>query len=75
MGTGHGNSVLEVVQTFEQVSEQPLNYKIGPRRPGDVPAIYADATKAADVLGFKTETSLADALASSWKWQQTLGNG
>jgi UDP-glucose 4-epimerase len=73
VGTGHGNSVLEVVQTFEKVSGQKLNYSIGPRRPGDVPAIYADATKAAQVLGFKTETSLADSLASSWNWQQTLG--
>jgi UDP-glucose 4-epimerase len=75
VGTGNGNSVLEVVQTFEQVSGQKLNYSIGPRRPGDVPAIYADATKAEQVLGFKTETSLADSLASAWKWQQTLGNG
>ena len=73
VGTGHGNSVLEVVQTFEQVSGHKLNYSIGPRRAGDVPAIYADATKAAEVLGFKTETSLANSLASSWKWQQTLG--
>ena len=72
VGTGHGNSVLEVVQAFEQASGQKLNYSIGPRRPGDVPAIYADATKAAEVLGFKTETSLVDSLASSWKWQQTL---
>ncbi|MGY3088594.1 UDP-glucose 4-epimerase [Hymenobacter sp. UYAg731] len=72
VGTGHGNSVLEVVQTFEQVSGQKLNYRIGPRRAGDVPAIYADATKAAEGLGFKTETSLADSLASAWKWQQTL---
>ncbi len=72
VGTGHGNSVLEVVQTFEQASGQKLNYVIGPRRPGDVPAIYADATKAAEVLGFKTETSLYDSLASAWKWQQTL---
>ena len=72
VGTGHGNSVLEVVQIFEQVSGQKLNYSIGPRRPGDVPAIFADATKAEQVLGFKTETSLADSLASSWKWQQTL---
>ena len=72
VGTGHGNSVLEVVQTFEKVSGEKLNYSIGPRRPGDVPAIYADATKAEQVLGFKTETSLADSLASSWKWQQTL---
>jgi UDP-glucose 4-epimerase len=72
VGTGHGNTVLEVVQTFEKASGQKLNYAIGPRRAGDVPAIYADATKAAEVLGFKTETSLFDALASAWKWQQTL---
>ncbi|MGI4821869.1 MAG: UDP-glucose 4-epimerase GalE [Janthinobacterium lividum] len=73
VGTGHGNSVLEVVQTFEEASGQKLNYAIGPRRPGDVPAIYADATKSAEVLGFKTTTSLRDSLASAWKWQQTLG--
>jgi len=74
VGTGNGNSVLEVVQTFEQASGQKLNYSIGPRRPGDVPAIYADATKAEKVLGFKTETSLADSLASAWKWQQALAD-
>ena len=73
VGTGHGNSVLEVVQTFERVSGQKLNYRVGPRRAGDVPAIYADATKAEQVLGFKTETSLADSLASAWKWQVALG--
>ncbi|RZK38346.1 MAG: UDP-glucose 4-epimerase GalE [Hymenobacter sp.] len=72
IGTGHGNSVLEVVKTFEQASGQKLNYTIGPPRPGDVPAIYADATKATEVLGFQTTTSLLDSLASAWKWQQTL---
>ncbi|MGI4872674.1 MAG: UDP-glucose 4-epimerase GalE [Janthinobacterium lividum] len=72
VGTGHGNTVLEVVKTFEQASGQKLNYAIGPRRPGDVPAIYADATKAAEVLGFKTETSLLDSLASAWQWQLSL---
>ncbi len=72
IGTGHGNSVLEVVKTFEQASGQQLNYAIGPRRAGDVPAIYADATKAAEVLGFQTETSLFDSLASAWKWQLSL---
>ncbi len=72
VGTGHGNTVLDVVQTFEKASGQKLNYAIGPRRPGDVPAIYADATKAETVLGFKTTTSLFDSLASAWKWQQTL---
>jgi UDP-glucose 4-epimerase len=73
IGTGNGNSVLEVVKTFEQASGQKLNYVIGPPRTGDVPAIYADATKSAEVLGFKTETSLFDSLASAWKWQQALG--
>ncbi len=72
IGTGHGNTVLEVVKTFEQASGQKLNYAIGPRRAGDVPAIYADATKAAQVLGFTTETSLLDSLASAWKWQLSL---
>ena len=72
VGTGHGNTVLEVVKTFEQASGQKLSYEIGPRRPGDVPAIYADATKAAEVLGFQTETSLFDSLASAWKWQVSL---
>lgn len=72
VGTGHGNSVLEVVTTFEEASGQKLNYAIGPRRAGDVPAIYADATKSEQVLGFKTTTSLRDSLASAWKWQQTL---
>jgi len=72
VGTGHGNTVLEVVQTFEEASGQKLNYAIGPRRPGDVPAIYADATKSAEVLGFRTTTSLRDSLASAWKWQEAL---
>lgn len=72
VGTGHGNTVLEVVQAFEQASGQKLNYSIGPRRAGDVPAIYADATKAETVLGFKTTTSLLDSLASAWKWQLSL---
>ena len=72
VGTGHGNSVLEVVHTFEEATGLKLNYVMGPARAGDVPAIYADATKAAEVLGFRTETSLRDALASAWKWQQTL---
>jgi UDP-glucose 4-epimerase len=73
VGTGRGNTVLEVVRTFEEVSGQKLNVELGARRTGDVPAIYADATKAETVLGFKTEGTLAEALASAWKWQQALG--
>jgi UDP-glucose 4-epimerase len=72
VGTGRGNSVLEVVQTFEKATGQKLNYVIGPPRPGDVPAIYADVTKATAELEFQTTTSLEESLASSWKWQQSL---
>jgi UDP-glucose 4-epimerase len=74
IGTGRGNTVLEVIHTFEKVSGQKLNYEVGPRRPGDVPAIYADVTKASQELGFKTELGLEEALASSWKWEQYIRN-
>ncbi|QNE41261.1 UDP-glucose 4-epimerase GalE [Hymenobacter sp. NBH84] len=72
VGTGRGNSVLEVVKTFEEATGVKLNYTIGPARAGDVPAIYADVTKATNELGFQTTATLAEALASSWKWQQSL---
>ena len=72
VGTGHGNSVLEVVTTFEQATGVKLNYRIGPPRPGDVPAIYADVTKATEELGFQTTATLAEALRSAWQWQESL---
>ncbi len=74
VGTGQGNSVLEVVNTFEKVSGQKLNYEVGPRRPGDVPAIYADVTKAETELGFKTKLGLEEALSSAWQWEVNLKN-
>lgn len=70
VGTGAGSSVLEVIKTFEKVSEKPLNYKIVARRPGDVISAYADTTKANEVLGWKAEFNLEDALRSAWAWQQ-----
>ncbi|TGE05516.1 UDP-glucose 4-epimerase GalE [Hymenobacter fodinae] len=72
VGTGQGNSVLEVVHAFERATGQKLNYKIGPPRPGDVPAIYADVTKATSELGFTTTSTLEETLASAWRWQQAL---
>src|SRR5690606_21351576 len=51
IGTGQGNTVLEAVHAFEKASGVKLNYKIGPRRAGDVPKIYADVTQATNVLG------------------------
>lgn len=73
LGTGQGNSVMEVIKTFERVSGKKLNYQITNRRPGDVIKIYAATEKAERVLGWKTEKTLEDALADSWRWQQKLG--
>lgn len=74
VGTGTGNTVLEAVQAFEQATGQQLNYKIGPRRPGDIPKIYADVTKATEELGFKTTSTLEEAMKSAWDWQMHLKN-
>ncbi|GLB54116.1 UDP-glucose 4-epimerase [Neptunitalea chrysea] len=72
LGTGTGSSVLEVIQSFEKVSGEKLNYKIAPRRAGDVIAVYADTTKANNVLGWKSELTLDDAMASAWKWEKKV---
>ena len=72
LGTGKGNSVLEVINAFEKVSGQKLNYKIVGRRAGDITEAYADTSKANDVLGWKAELGVEDALASAWKWEQKI---
>jgi UDP-glucose 4-epimerase len=70
VGTGTGSSVLEIVKAFEKVNKLKLNYKIVGRREGDITAAYADTTLANKELGWKTEKTLEEALASAWKWQQ-----
>lgn len=72
VGTGVGSSVLEVIKTFEDVTGQKLPYEIGPRREGDIVRTYASVDKAARVLDWKAEKTLADALSDAWRWQQTL---
>ena len=72
VGTGKGTSVLELVSMFEKVNGLKLNYKIAPRRAGDVVAIYADTTLANNELGWKAERSLEDTLASAWQWEQYI---
>ena len=72
IGAGQGNSVLELIRTFESVSGQALNYRIGPRRAGDVTAVYADATKAREQLGWTAKRSLREALEDAWRWEQML---
>ncbi|MFT2010351.1 UDP-glucose 4-epimerase GalE [Pontibacter sp. 13R65] len=72
VGTGNGVTVLEAVQAFERATGVKLNYKIGPRRAGDVPKIYADVTKVQEVLGYKTTKTLEEAMKSAWDWQVSL---
>lgn len=72
LGTGTGSSVLEVIESFERVSGQKLNYKIVDRRPGDVISAYADTTKANDVLGWKAQYTLDEAMKSAWDWERKI---
>lgn len=72
IGTGRGNSTLEIVTTFEEATGVKLNWKYGPRREGDIEKIWGDCTKANQVLGWKADTPLADVLRSAWKWQEKL---
>ena len=74
LGTGKGSTVLEAIQSFERVSGKTLNYKIVDRREGDIIAAYAETSKANNVLGWKTELTLDDAMASAWKWEQKIRN-
>lgn len=69
LGTGQGNSVLEVVRTFEAVSGRPVPYEIADRRTGDVARCYADPTLAQEALGWKSTRSLAQMCADHWRWQ------
>jgi UDP-glucose 4-epimerase len=70
LGTGEGHSVLEVIKTYEQESGRPIPYEITERRPGDVATSYADVSKAASELGWKTTRDLAEMCADSWRWQK-----
>ena len=72
LGTGKGSSVLEVIQSFEKVSGQKLNFKIVGRREGDITEAYANTDKANNVLGWKAASSLDDCLKSAWKWEQKI---
>lgn len=72
LGTGKGNSVLEVINSFEKVSGEKLPYKIVGRREGDITAAYADTVKANKELNWRAERNLDEALKSAWKWQLAI---
>ncbi|HEU4634474.1 MAG TPA: UDP-glucose 4-epimerase GalE [Flavisolibacter sp.] len=72
LGTGNGVTVLEAIKAFEKVSGVKLNYEIGPRRPGDIMAIYANNDKAKTRLGWNPSRSLEDMMNTAWKWELKL---
>ena len=72
LGTGTGSSVLEVIHAFEKVSGQKLPYKIVARREGDITEAYANTHKANTILGWKAQSTLDEAMASAWKWEQKI---
>ncbi len=69
LGSGTGYTVLEVIAAFERVSGQNLNYSIGPRRKGDVIAIFANNNKAKNILGWNPVFNLDDMMATAWRWE------
>lgn len=74
IGTGNGNTVLDIIKTFEKVSGVKLNYKIVDRRPGDIEKVWADTSFANNELGWKAVSTLDETLLSAWKWEQNYRN-
>jgi UDP-glucose 4-epimerase len=74
VGTGQGNTVLEVINAFEKVSGKKLNYRIGERRPGDVEKVWANVDKANKELNWQAKYDIERSLADAWRWQQKLSN-
>jgi len=72
LGTGNGTTVLEVIHAFEQSTGEKLNYKIGPRRVGDVEKVWGDVTKSTKVLGWTAALGIADMMLSAWNWEKYL---
>jgi UDP-glucose 4-epimerase len=72
LGSGDGVTVLECIKAFEKTSGVKLNYEIGPRRPGDVIAIYANNDLARSILGWNPKYSLEEMMKTAWDWEQRL---
>lgn len=69
LGTGIGYSVMDMVKTFERTNNVPVPYRIVDRRPGDLPALYADPSKSREILGWEATHNLEDMCRDSWRWQ------
>lgn len=75
LGTGNGYSVLDMVNAFSKASDRQINYKIMPRRRGDIAACYADASKANKILDWKAARGIGEMCRDSWNWQSKNPNG
>ncbi len=75
LGTGNGTSVLEIVNTFKEISSQDIPYKIVPRRAGDLATVYANADIANELLGWQAERDLSTMIKDTWRWQSENPNG
>jgi len=75
LGTGVGYSVLDIVKAFNKANDLDLPYVIGPRRPGDVDACFADPRKAKELLGWEATKSLEDMCRDAWNWQRNNPKG
>ena len=73
IGTGRGLSVLEIINAFEKVTGQKLNYAVVGRREGDIEQVWADPSYANNELGWKAEKGIEETLLSAWRWQEKLG--
>jgi UDP-glucose 4-epimerase len=74
LGTGRGSSVFEIVRAFEKASGQKVNFKVYPRRSGDIAKVYADTALANDELGWVADTPLEETMLSAWKWEKRVRN-
>jgi UDP-glucose 4-epimerase len=72
LGTGRGYSVLEMLRAFEGTSKRNIPHRIAGRRPGDIPACYADPSKAAALLGWRAHRDIDSMCADTWRWQQWI---
>jgi UDP-glucose 4-epimerase len=72
LGSGNGVSVLEMLHAFEEITGVKLNYVLGDRRAGDIPAVYSDSARAEKLLHWQCQRTLTDMVASAWKWEQNL---
>lgn len=72
LGTGKGSSVLEIINAFENSTGEKLDYKIAPRREGDIEKIYGDVKKSKEVLGWQTELDLNEMMRSAWQWEKHI---